>query len=99
LTINRHNRYTKSRCISISRFRAAIGNDEQYTIAQSAQAKGFKLADTIADCGSPSDPENSKKWKTLFKQSIPDQYKRQVLLFFFNLTQLDAAYKYKMIKE
>jgi hypothetical protein len=57
------------------------------------------LADTIADCGSPSDPENSKKWKQLFKQSIPDQYKRQVLLFFFNLTQLDAAYKYKMIKE
>ena len=54
--------YIKSKCLSISRFKAAIGDNEQYIINQKTLGTDFRLADKIADCGEPTG-ENLIKWK------------------------------------
>lgn len=63
------------------------------------QDQNYNLADKIDSCGDPALPENKKNWKALFRAGIPDQHKRQVILFYFGLTQLEAKKTYELVKE
>lgn len=64
-------RYTKSKCVSITRFKEAIRETEQYIIYQKTIGANFRLADTIADCGQPTG-ENICKWKKVIREGVPD---------------------------
>ena len=56
------------------------------------------LADKIADLGKPTS-DNYCKWEKTLRSGVPDQHKRQMLLFFFGITQIDAQQRYTVAQE